>query len=185
MSGIVAMDLSKAFDCMSPSLLIAKLAAYGMNDSGISLLASYLTNRKQRVKLSSVLSTWLEILKGVPQGSILGPILFNLFINDLFEFIKKCKLYNYADDNTISVSGKTVSEIKETLCEETAVATDWFKNNEMCANPEKCQTMLINGKNQNAPFTIKVNDIHIEEEDRVTLLGIDLILTPNSHSTNI
>ena len=93
-------DLSKAFDCLTRELLIAKLHAYGVDIPSLKLLHSYLTKRKQRVKLTGTYSSWLEIVFGVPQGSILGPLLFNIFLCDLFQFFPDLNITNYADDNT-------------------------------------------------------------------------------------
>ena len=88
------MDLSKSYDCLSHDLLLAKLLAYGFDESAIKLIANYLSNRYQRVKIGSTFSSYLEILRAIPQGSILGPILFNLFINDLMFFIQETEAIN-------------------------------------------------------------------------------------------
>ena len=96
------MDLSKAFDCLPHDILICKLNIYGVSEHSFQLIKSYLENRKQQIKIGSTVSDWADICKGVTQGSILGPLLFNVFINDIFYCIQKGTLYNYADDNTLS-----------------------------------------------------------------------------------
>ena len=101
-AGAILMDLSKVFDCMPHKLLIAKFKAYGLEDLSIQLVTSYLEGRKQRVRVSNERSEWADIIKGVPQESILGPIFFYIFINDIFFSIKKAELINYADDNTVT-----------------------------------------------------------------------------------
>ena len=97
----VFMDLSKAFDCLPHGLIIAKLHAYGLSINACDLFSSYLCNRFQRVKINNSRSEWALIRQGIPQGSILGPQLFNVFVNDMFHFMKKCDLYNHADDNSL------------------------------------------------------------------------------------
>ena len=98
--GAVLVDLSKAFDCLPHQLLVAKLKACGVCIKLCALIWSYLSGRNQRVGGST--SEWLLLKKGVPQDSVVGPVLFNLFINDLYPALNTCDLYNYADDNTTS-----------------------------------------------------------------------------------
>ena len=95
------MDLSKAYDCLPHDLLLAKLQAYGFSKGSIRLFLSYLTNHTQRIKIGSTFSHCTNILKGIPQGPILGLLLFNIFMNDLFFFSAKCEICNFADDNSL------------------------------------------------------------------------------------
>ena len=99
--GTILMDLSKAYDCLPHDLLIAKLGVYGLDRSSLKLLMDYLDSRKQRTKVVSSYSEWSEIKHGILQGSILGPLLFNIFINNLFFVIEKSNICNFADDNTL------------------------------------------------------------------------------------
>ena len=124
------MDLSKAWDCLPYDLLIAKLSAYGFEDSATSLISDYLSKRYQMVKIGSVFSSYLEILSGVPQGSILGPILFNIFINDLIFFIQETEVCNFTDDTTIYSCSLNYKEAAHKLSKDTYIVLNWFKVND-------------------------------------------------------
>ncbi len=139
----ILMDLSKAFDCLPHDILLHKLQAYGVSENSVKLLKSYLSNRQQQIKIGSIVSSWEDIHKGVPQGSILGPLLFNIFINDIFYFIKRGTLYNYADDNTLSFHSPDFDELKQVLQDESKILIDWFKFNCMQANPDKFQAIAV------------------------------------------
>ena len=138
------MDLSRAFDCIPQDLQIAKLHAYGLDFDTVTFLYNYLKHRKQTVKINNTSSFFRTILSGVPQGSILGPILFNIFINDLFLWLTKSDLHNFADDNTIAVTCKNLNDLLRTLEKESESAADWFRNNSMIANPDKFQAIIMN-----------------------------------------
>ena len=94
----VAIDLSKAFDSVCHSLLLAKLKAFGFSNTGIELMSAYLRGRRQRVKLDGVYSEWRTVRTGVPQGSLLGPLMFNMYMNDRNYFVGNTSLRLYADD---------------------------------------------------------------------------------------
>ena len=125
MVGTILMDLSEAFDCLPHDLLIAKLDAYGFDKEALRLILSYLSGQEQCVKNGGCLSMLKLILDGVPQGSVLGPILFNVFINDILLLTQN--LHNFADNNTITEIGETVHELINLLQVKTEKAVNWLE----------------------------------------------------------
>ena len=151
-AGAVLTDLSKAFDCIPHDLLIAKLQAYGFEKSALRFIKDYLTGRTQRTKVGGEYSTKRDVKYGVPQGSILGPLLFNLFMNDIFYFLDKSKLANYADDASTYICKKGIFPLLHALKSETEIVLNWFKINEMKSNSDKCH--LIVAENEHRPAYI-------------------------------
>ena len=127
----ILMDLSNAFDCLPHDLLIAKLKAYGLSPDILKLICCYLSGRSQQIRMGSNTSSWESLTKGVPQGSILGPLLFNVFINDLFYVVDKCSMYNFADDNTLTFTHQNLNVLKKVLEEESPSLIQWFTSSFM------------------------------------------------------
>ena len=171
--GTILVDLSKAYDCIPHELLIAKLKCYGIGNGSLRLVLDYLTNRKQRTKIGSSFSSWCDINTGVPQGSTLGPLLFNIFINDLFFSITKSEVCNFADDNTLYSCNKNLEHVFSNLKYDLRNVLDWFKINSMTANPGKFQFKVLGVKNI-APFNLNVNGKIIPSSNEVKLLGITI-----------
>ena len=123
-------------------LLITKLNAYGLSLPALKLVHNYLQNRKQRTKNGTAYSLWEEIFSGVPQGSVLGPLQFNIFLCDLFLTIEGNYFTNYADDTTPYVIGNNAEEVVSELKAITQKLFTWFAQNEMKANLNKCHLLL-------------------------------------------
>ena len=134
-------DLSKAFDTINHDLLLAKLHAYGFSINALNLMCSYLKNRKQRVQINNNFSATKSVITGVPLGSIDGPLLFNLFINDLVLFLTETMLSNYADDNNLFSIGRDLNKVKDKLAKDFGIVTNWFYENFMVLNSKKCHFM--------------------------------------------
>ena len=112
-AGVVLKDLLKAFDCLDHELLIAKLNAYGFNRSASLFVRSYLDSRKQMVRLNGSFNMWTKTSLGVPQGSVLGPLLINIYLNDLSLFPEETEVCNYEDDTSIYTCRECCRKIRE------------------------------------------------------------------------
>ena len=147
MVATVLLDLFKAYDCIPHDPLIAKLSAYGIDSVGLLLTSNYLS-RRQQTKIGSSYSSWYDIIRGVLQGFLLGPLLFNIFINDLFLFIRKSGVCNFADDNTLYSVEKNIENVISDLKTDLIGVMEWFKINSLKANPGKFQFMVIGNKHE-------------------------------------
>ena len=133
----VIVGMTKAFDCLPHKLLLAKLKSYGLCSDSLSLLRSYLIDRFQ-VKIGDTFSDWTRINRGVPQGSVLGLLLFNIFINDLLYISRSSEINTYADDTQFFTSGLDPVTIKLSMHADLQSVSEWFQSNGMGLNVDKC-----------------------------------------------
>ena len=152
--GALLTHLLKAFGCLPHELLLTKSNAYGFRLSALRFICNYLFNRQQVTKFNASYSSWEEILFGVSQWSILGPLLFKIFMCDLFIILEKIDFASYADDNTPFVSEATPENVVSSLESCSASLFEWLSNNQMKANPEKCHILM----NVNRPATLKIDE---------------------------
>ena len=182
--GAVLMDLSKAFYSLPHDLLLAKLEAYGFERKTLKFIYSHLTNRKQAVKIKGFVGILEQIISGVPQGSILCPVLFNIFMNDRLYFIDSEHLHNFADDNTLSDHADCIDELVNNLERSSAKAIEWMFNNQMIANPSKIHAIILTKNTKDmVRATLNIKQNLIENETEVDLLGLHIVqrLSFSSH----
>ena len=185
----MATDLSKAFDCLPHRLLLAKARAYGFSPLACQLFMSYLMERQQRVKINESSSSWMYLKRGIPQGSLAGPFMYNLFVNDfLYALTPLCSVYNYADDNTLVVSGSDLCSAREDLQRACHRALDWFSENQMQANPAKFQSIIFSKKSlSESEKKLSIFNTNIACQSNMKLLGVyfDEKLSFNFHVREI
>ena len=169
-SGALLTDLSKDSDCLLHDLLIAKLTGSGFDYDSLVVIQSYLPEKQQRTKVDNAYSSYSDILYGVPQSSILAPLHFNIYISDMFYDIDKCDIASYADDNTPYDSDFNLEEVIQKLELTTSNLFEWFKNNHMKANTDKCHLLVT----RDTDVTVKIEEFDVKNSREEKLLGVKI-----------
>ena len=144
------LDLSKAFDSISHEILLKKLEGYHFDSTAIALIKCYLTNRTQKVILQNISSDWISLYQGVPQGTVLGPLLFNLYVNSMQKIIDEtCKIVQYADDIFLFVADKCVNTAKQRLENNIAKLVEYFESHRLNLNEDKTEFIVFCKNSQN------------------------------------
>ena len=177
-------DLSKAFDCINHKLLIAKLNTYGFGYNALKLIFDYLSRRRQRVKINDTLSKWSNIECGIPQGSILGPLLFNILINDIFYFMNNTKITNYADGNTPYICDKNFDIALNILESDGNTIFNWFAENFLKANANKSH-LIVTKQPEGFSVTIGNGTIRCSAGEKLLGINIDHELKFENHSKHL
>ena len=170
MFGALLTDLSKAFDCLPHGIIVAKLNACRFDMKALNFIYDYLRNRKQRTKIDNTYSSWQNILYGVPQGSILRLLLFNIDLCNLFFIMNDEDIANYADDKTPYISRRNIDEVVRFLIESSRVIFKWFNENYFEANASKFHVLLSTDKH----VQVKIGTAQIENSSSKTLLGVKI-----------
>ncbi|KAG6443424.1 hypothetical protein O3G_MSEX002874 [Manduca sexta] len=172
----VFIDLKKAFDTISPAILLRKLSTIGIKDKALEIFTSYLENRKQVVRIGKYQSTPNTISYGVPQGSILGPLLFLIYINNISQIGLKGDISLYANDTTIFYFGHSIDAMLPIIQSDLNVLNNWFQSNLLTINIAKTSYVIFAPKNKkiNDNIQLKINDKLIQRKSNEKYLGIIL-----------
>ena len=128
--------------------MFAKLHAYGFSKQASAIICSYLSNRKQRLKINNVFSSWKDLVLGVRQGSVLGILLFNIYLNVLFFFLKDVGICNFADDTTTYISDESLGNVLKSLEKNYMLAIRWFENNYIKLDTDNCHLIVLGYKHE-------------------------------------
>ena len=179
------MDLSKAFDLINHALLLEKLERYGLRGKLGSWLRSCLSNRQQVVEIDDIRSAQLEISCGVPQGSVLGPLLFVLFINDLPNIVDECLLFMFADDNSLLIANDTVQDLVQNTQKSINAFVSKFSSDKLLINGTKMVFIHFTPRmlNYQESHLLRINGESVKQVKSTKFLGvfIDNALTWENH----
>ena len=171
-AGVLSTDMSKAFDTMHPTLLLAKLQTYGFSNESLTLMRSFFMDRKGRTKLGAVVSDWKPINMGCPQGSNLGPLLWNIYQNDLVYLDRSSGLSMYSDDHQLYYAHSNIHVLMEGIKYEGERMSAWYKENHLVGNLNKYQAMIIGSKHKPSQLTLDINGHLIDITEGLKLLGV-------------
>ena len=177
LTGAVFIDLRKAFDSVDHDIIVSKLKAAGISGTELHWFKDYLSNRTQQVNVENELSGARLITSGVPQGSILGPLLFVMLINDLPSRLNTCSTLMYADDTVLFYSSKDVNEIERALCRDLQLLESWLRDNSLFLNKSKTECVLFGTASRLSTvtsFSIYVSGSLIERVSEFKYLGVVL-----------
>lgn len=189
--GVVFLDFRRAFETINRNLLLLKLKNFGMGSVVTSLLGEYLNNRTQVVKYNSSISLPKKSLHGVPQGTVMGPNLFVMYINDIVKCVDKCSIQLFADDTLLYFVGEDVCDVVDVINSELRILQEWLSNNSLSVNIEKTKFMIIKSrynfidtKNHRGVY---IHDEKIEQVQQCKYLGvvIDSALAFSDHAVYI
>ena len=181
-------DLSKAFDTISHPLLLEKLQYFGIRGSALRWFDSYLSNRKQYTMFNKVSSTYTNVTMVVPQGSVLGPILFLMFINDITRCSNRLNFLLYADDTNIFIKGSNIKEIEAILNTELNYVSEWMRSNKLSLNASKTHFMISHSLMTRKPsINLKIDKNNISQVNEIRFLGtiIDNSLKWKAHIEDV
>ena len=175
--GVAMVDLSKAFDMVNHSILLRKMYSYGVRGMEWKWFQDYLTGRRQRVCVGDEKSSWTNIHKGVPQGSILGPLLFTMYVNNLPKAVSQCNVKQYADDTTMFHAANSASELEAVLEKDLNSVCQWVDENKLKLNVKKTQLLLLGRKGRAQELedvNVTLNGEQLSRSRIVKCLGVSI-----------
>ena len=183
------LDTKKAFDSINHSILLAKMNSYGLRGNCLNLIKDYLSNRTQSVRVNDTLSTFKNIECGVPQGSVLGPLLFLIFLNDLNSLSPNLEVITFADDASIFISNPSMTALESQMNKELSNIHTWFECNMLKLNLQKTGFQLFSKSKNFTEPRLNINDTPIAKLEEVKFLGLlvdsSLSFKPHIHKLSL